>query len=240
MSFTHTCCNTPAVKAEYAAKGVKGAIGDMECYFAGNKESKRAIIVTYDIFGYHANVIQLCDILGSQGFYVVLPDFLRGKPLTEADLGKPGVFAKFAANEGSWAANKAAHKAVYDFLKAEGVTSVGVIGFCWGAHLAVSAASDMDREFGGVAIVHPSMIAEGDLGKVQAPLLALPSKDEPDYSKDFESLKDKAFFDKCYMERFNDMFHGFCGARGDWSKPEQARRANDAIKLISKFFNNVL
>ncbi|KAJ2526095.1 hypothetical protein IWW43_006525 [Coemansia sp. RSA 1935] len=67
--------------------------------------------------------------------------------------------------------------------------------------------------------------------------MVLPSKDEPDFTAEFDSMKDKAFFSQCLMERFDDMFHGFCGARGDWSNSEQAKRANDAIKLLVEFFN---
>ncbi|KAJ1801245.1 hypothetical protein LPJ75_006448 [Coemansia sp. RSA 2598] len=235
MSFPAACCNTPPVKANYAAKGHKGAIGDMACYFAGPADSKRAILVNYDVFGYHANVEQLCDILGELGYRVALPDLLRGSPLTESDLGKPGVFAQFKDTRGSWASNKPVYQAAIGQLRADGAESVGLLGFCWGGHLVVSALTELDGVAGG-AIVHPALIADGDLAKVNAPLLAIPSKDEPDFQADFDGLRAKGFFPKCRMVRFDDMFHGFCGARGDWSDEVQAKRANDAIALVVKFF----
>ncbi|KAJ2842205.1 hypothetical protein GGI22_007632 [Coemansia erecta] len=105
--------------------------------------------------------------------------------------------------------------------------------------MIVHALAEFEGLAGG-AIVHPALIQEGDFGKIKAPLLVLPSKDEADFSADFEALRSKTFFSKCYMERFDDMFHGFCGARGDWSNPEQAKRANDAIKLLGKFFVSVM
>ncbi|KAJ2358303.1 hypothetical protein IWW50_001366 [Coemansia erecta] len=239
MSFPKACCNTPPVKATYIAKGAKDKIGDLECYFSGTKSSKRGILVNYDIFGFHANVIQLCDILADMGFYVVLPDLLHGKPLTEADLGNSATFNNFCKNAGSWEANEGSYRAVLDHFKQNNVTSVGVIGFCWGGKMVVTALSKLEGLSGG-AIVHPALIEGDDMTKVNAPLMVLPSKDEPDFTTEFNAMKDKPFFSQCFMERFDDMFHGFCGARGDWGNAEQAKRANDAIGLLVGFFNNVL
>ncbi|KAJ2659181.1 hypothetical protein IW148_004376 [Coemansia sp. RSA 1199] len=239
MSFPAACCNTPPVKATYAAKGTKDKIDDLECYFSGSKASKRGILVNYDIFGMHANVIQLCDILGEMGFYVVLPDLVHGKPLTEAEVGNSETFSSFCKNAGSWETNEPSYQKVLDYFKQNNVESVGAIGFCWGGKMVVTALSKLKGLKGG-AIVHPALIEAGDMAKVNAPLMVLPSKDEPDFTAEFDSMKDKAFFSQCFMERFDDMFHGFCGARGDWGNVEQAKRANDAIKLLVEFFNKVL
>ncbi|KAJ2664917.1 hypothetical protein IWW48_000531 [Coemansia sp. RSA 1200] len=239
MSFPSVCCNTPPVKATYMPKGQKNMYGDIQYYTAGSKDSKRAIIVNYDIFGFHANVIQLCDILASLGFYVILPDLLRGEPLTEADLGKPGVFASFTKNAGSWDNIKPMYAKALEHIKECGIAAVGLVGFCWGGKMVVSALSELEGLAGG-AIVHPALIQSGDFAHVNAPLMVLPSKDEPDFTADFEALKSKPFFSECYMERFDDMFHGFCGARGDWSNQEQAKRANDAINLLAKFFVSIM
>ncbi|KAJ1646844.1 hypothetical protein LPJ64_001728 [Coemansia asiatica] len=239
MSFPAACCNTPPVKANYTAKGQKSTVGNIQCYFTGPADSHRAIMVNYDVFGYHANVMQLCDILGDLGYRVVLPDLLHGNPLTENDLGTPGVFAEFKDTRGSWQTTKPMYQTVIGYLKDNSASSIGLLGFCWGSHLVVSALTELDGLRGG-AIVHPALIADGDLGKVNAPLLAIPSKDEPDFQDDFDSLKQKSFFSKCHMVRFDDMFHGFCGARGDWSNEVQAKRANDAIALIVKFFASVM
>ncbi|KAJ2719216.1 hypothetical protein GGI07_005355 [Coemansia sp. Benny D115] len=239
MSFPAACCNTPPVKADYAAQGTTGAIGDMPCYFAGKAGSQRAILVNYDVFGYHANVKQLCDILGASGFRVALPDLLRGNYLTEEDLGKPNVFSDFAAQRGSWSALSAAYAATRDHLVAEGARSVGVLGFCWGGSIVVKALSVMEGVASG-AIIHPAAVTEEAVAEIAAPLFALLSKHEPDYTPMFAAIEQKPFFDKCRLVRFDDMFHGFCGARGDWANPEQSKRANEAIAMTVEFFNNTL
>ncbi|KAI8325682.1 alpha/beta-hydrolase [Martensiomyces pterosporus] len=238
MSFPSACCNTPPVKAQYTQTGEMGKLGDVACYYVGDKASKRGIIVNYDIFGYHPNVIQLCDILAGAGYQVILPDFLKGDPLTEADLGKAGVFAKFVETRGSWATNKPTYLAARDHLLSNGATSISAVGFCWGSKMVISALAELEGLAGG-AVVHPALLVDEDFDKVKAPLLALPSKDEPDFTSAFAKTKAKAFGARCQMVRFDDMHHGFCGARGDWSVPEQAKRANEAIQLLIEFVNNV-
>ncbi|KAJ1665432.1 hypothetical protein IW140_003402 [Coemansia sp. RSA 1813] len=239
MSFPSACCNTPPVKASYTPRGEKKMLGDAQCYVTGSKESKRGIIINYDIFGFHANVIQLSDILAELGFYVILPDLLRGKPLTVADMGNPAVFGSFVKNAGSWETNKPMYAKAMEHMKENGISAVGFAGFCWGGKMVLDALAETEGVAGG-AIVHPALIQEGDFSKVKAPLMVLPTKDDPDLSANFEELKSKPFFSKCYMERFDDMFHGFCGARGDWSNQEQAKRANDAIKLLGTFFVSIM
>ncbi|KAJ1734528.1 hypothetical protein LPJ61_001014 [Coemansia biformis] len=238
MSFPSACCNTPPVRATYTPTGERQTIGGIECYVSGSKDAKRGLIINYDIFGMHANVVQLCDILGTSGYHVVLPDLLGSNALTEADLGKHGVFSAFCKHAGSWAANKDKYIAMQEYMKDSGVESVGIIGFCWGGKMVVAALAELDGLVGG-AIVHPALIESGDMAKANAPLLVLPSKDEPDFTDEFATLEGKPFFAQCSMVRFDDMFHGFCGARGDWSVPEQAKRANDAIELLVQFFGSV-
>ncbi|KAJ2765490.1 hypothetical protein IWQ56_004079 [Coemansia nantahalensis] len=236
MSFPAACCNTPPVQASYTPVGAKQAIGGIECYVSGSKDAKRGVIVNYDIFGMHANVVQLCDVLAAAGYYVVLPDLLGSDALTEAGLGNAGVFAAFIKGPGSWAAVKDKYVAVQGYLRDSGIEAVAVVGFCWGGKMVVRALAELDGLAGG-AIVHPALIKDGDMATVRAPLLVLPSKDEPDFTAEFATLGGKPFFKQCGMVRFDDMHHGFCGARGDWSKPEQAKRVNDAVKLLVGFFN---
>ncbi|KAJ2776352.1 hypothetical protein H4R18_005717 [Coemansia javaensis] len=239
MSFPPACCNTPPVASDYTAKGELREIGGVPCYVSGPKDATQGIVVVYDIFGMHGNVKQICDVLGAVGFAVVLPDLLGAGALTEADLGKPGVFDAFTKGPGSWEANRDKLAAARDHLRAGGAQSVGALGFCWGGGIVVQALAKLDGLSGGT-IVHPALVTAERVAAIKAPLLAMPTKDDPDYAPFFATLADKPFAAQCRVERFDDMFHGFCGARGDWSKSEQAKRANDAIALTADFFRAVL
>ena len=45
------------------------------------------------------------------------------------------------------------------------------------------------------------------------------------------------FGPRCVYKRFDDQTHGFCAARGDWSQPEVAAAATEAIGIIADFLN---
>lgn len=52
-------------------------------------------------------------------------------------------------------------------------------------------------------------------------------------------LEKKPFGHKCKMVRFDDIHHGFCAARGDFTNPHNIQRANEAIKLTVEFFTDL-
>ena len=76
------CCpsgSLPALSCSYTPRGSEEKLGDLPLYVAGEK-SEFALIVSYDIYGFHGGRIRnICDQLADQGYYVVLPDFFRGE-----------------------------------------------------------------------------------------------------------------------------------------------------------------
>ncbi|KAG1077444.1 hypothetical protein G6F42_024837 [Rhizopus arrhizus] len=91
--------------------------------------------------------------------------------------------------------------------------------------------------FVGASLVHPSFVDVKDAEKAGAPILALPSKDEPDMTEYMEVLSKKPFGKQCKHVRFDDMVHGFCAARGDYTDKLNAQRATEAIQLTANFFS---
>ena len=62
----------------YVSKGVVSALGDLPIYTIGS--GKQAIIYVYDIYGFDGGRTRmLCDWLASKGYFVILPDFFRGR-----------------------------------------------------------------------------------------------------------------------------------------------------------------
>ncbi|KAJ2025636.1 hypothetical protein GGI06_000504 [Coemansia sp. S85] len=241
MSSSGSSSKLPPVVANYTAKGERGKLGDIDCYFTGKKGSKRGIFVNYDAFRYHPNVFQICDILGSLGHYVVAPDLFRGEPLTMEDLGSPVAMGKFTQNSGSWNTSKPNYVQGIEYLRNSGVTSVGVIGFCWGGKVALTSLQELDGIVGG-AIIHPARVTSDDFAKINVPLLALPYNDVDleMFKKGHEELGTRPFGAKCRLESFVDVVYGFCGPRGDWSDPAIAKRVNDAIQLVAAFFDDLM
>lgn len=91
--------------------------------------------------------------------------------------------------------------------------------------------------FVGASCIHPSFVDVADAEKAGAPILSIPSKDEPDMTEYMAVLAKKPFGDKCKLVRFDDMPHGFCASRGDYTDALNAQRSNEAIKLTVDFFS---
>lgn len=91
--------------------------------------------------------------------------------------------------------------------------------------------------FVGASCIHPSFVDVADAEKAGAPILSIPSKDEPDMTEYMAVLAQKPFGDKCKLVRFDDMSHGFCASRGDYTDALNAQRSNEAIKLTADFFS---
>ncbi|OZJ02296.1 hypothetical protein BZG36_05067 [Bifiguratus adelaidae] len=234
------CCTIPPVKSDYSPKGEIFQIEDMDVYTVGPKGTKTAILVIYDIFGFHPNTKQFADRLAEHSkVNVIMPDFFRGKPFTEQDLADKEKLMSWVQSAGSIKGMMPDLAKCKNFLQQDGAVSAGVVGFCWGAKIASQATAE-DSFWGAAALIHPSFPAKEDAEKAGGPMLVIPTKDEPDMTEYMNALKAKPFGDKCKHERFDDVHHGFAAARGDWSDETQAKRATQAIDLTSKFFNEHL
>ncbi|KAJ1907333.1 hypothetical protein LPJ81_000815 [Coemansia sp. IMI 209127] len=244
MSFVAACCNTAPVQAEYKSTGETTKKDDVEYYFAGEKGAKQGIVFCYDIFGFHPNSLQVADILGRSGFRVIMPDFLRGDPITAEKMNDGKWISEFKANRAEWKHNRDLFMDAVEILRAEGVESIGAVGFCWGAKLAIRALAESGENGTGViksgVLIHPSMLEKEDFEEAAGPILLLPTKDEADFTEFFAIAKAKPFGEASYHERFDNQIHGFCAARGDFSKPEVIGDVNKAIQLTAGFFKKTL
>lgn len=146
----------------------------------------------------------------------------------------------FIAERGSWDKTvKQDMINVIEHYKKEGITAIGIYGFCWGGKIGARAIAELDN-VKGAALIHPSLLNKTDAEEAKAPVLFLPTKDEEDLTPFVEIVKANLGADNVEHHRFDDMFHGFCGARGDWKDELQSKRVNDAIALVHTFFKKHL
>ena len=54
-----------------------------------------------------------------------------------------------------------------------------------------------------------------------------------------ESLKHKNFPVESFQTRFDNVQHGWCGSRGDWSNPEQLKAGLEVVDLLGEYFAKV-
>lgn len=88
---------------------------------------------------------------------------------------------EFIQENGNW--NKTVKTDVQTVINhyktTEGVSAIGVFGFCWGGRITLDAVIEIDEIKAG-GLVHPSLIKNEEAESVKRPLILLPAKDEPD------------------------------------------------------------
>ncbi|KAI8975486.1 Alpha/Beta hydrolase protein [Mycotypha africana] len=235
-SYSKACCELPPVVSDYEKTGEMEKYDGLDIYTVGPKDAKKAVLVIYDIFGYHPNAYQFCDILAkSCKWRVIMPDLLHGDYATMELLGKGKELMAWLDRVGTLEVVTPDIQRSEKYLKEAGVDACTLVGFCWGAKIAVQLTS-LNPFFVGASLIHPSFVDVKDAEKAGAPILAIPSKDEPDMTEYMEVLYKKPFGKQCKHVRFDDMQHGFCAARGDYNDKLNAQRANEAIRLTADFY----
>ncbi|KAI0757364.1 dienelactone hydrolase family-domain-containing protein [Daedaleopsis nitida] len=254
MSTVHNsnaaCCSIPPVKSDYTPKGsYKSYAGFSKVYVAGpEKPGKVALVCVYDIFGFKPQTQQGADILAQNlNVQILMPDFFEPEgpwpvdkfpPQTDEEKAKLQEFFGGTANP-----QKNVEKAlnVAKALKEEGVTTVGIYGYCWGGKVTILAGSSATTPFSAAASVHPAMLNHGDVTDLVIPLGLYPSQDEPvDESKQIlEIISKKPIADKSDYKLY-DSFHGFAAARANLDDPENKKHYEDLYCRLVTFFSKAL
>ncbi|CAG8436251.1 1796_t:CDS:2 [Scutellospora calospora] len=246
MSLASSCGTIPPVQSNYSPKGEITNIAGIEVYCAvpdsfAEAQTKNAIIICYDIFGFHENVKQICDLLASQGFFVAMPDYFRGNPWKiDAGINRNKLIEWLNATAPPETVYQLTTQVVEHLRNEHKVQNFGYAGFCWGGMIA--SKQSKDPNFDACILIHPGMLKLDDFKESQCPIAFLPSRDEPDLENEFFKnpvLTSKPFGSKLIHRRF-DASHGFAGAKGNFEDPVNAKYVNEVIDISVKFFNENL
>ncbi|KAJ3068898.1 hypothetical protein HDU99_003077 [Rhizoclosmatium hyalinum] len=250
VTLVPACCNVPAVSATYEPTGSTIHVLTTETndyYVAPAAPTNKAVIFVHDAFGVSPQAKQATDLLAKAlKVHAILPDFYRSKKVPFAE-GRESI-VQFLGQYGNYdKIVKADLIAVVKWLKeTHGVDSVAVVGLCWGGLIVFRLGGDAGSEgleaIKGVATAHPSMLDPAYGAKLQVPVALLPSKDEDAKLMEdvFEAVsKNPKASEKSIHQRFDDMHHGWVGARGDYTIEQQKERATEALNIIASFFRTV-
>eukprot|EP00008_Paramoeba_atlantica_P005850 CAMPEP_0201480796 /NCGR_PEP_ID=MMETSP0151_2-20130828/5206_1 /ASSEMBLY_ACC=CAM_ASM_000257 /TAXON_ID=200890 /ORGANISM="Paramoeba atlantica, Strain 621/1 / CCAP 1560/9" /LENGTH=251 /DNA_ID=CAMNT_0047862765 /DNA_START=51 /DNA_END=806 /DNA_ORIENTATION=+ len=237
------CCPTnvspiPVSKSDHALAGEFITFNEVKMYVTGEGRSA-AIVVTYDIFGYHPCTLQICDRLSQcTNYTVVVPDFFEGKswPMEPWPLEDFKPLLNWIEENGKYEHAKPKYIAAVDYCERHSVreSTVYGLGMCWGAKVMMGA--QRDGFLHGCAAVHPSFLDVTDARTCNAPLCVLTSKDEPSMKDIQDILSKKPFSSKNIWKRFDTMHHGFFAARRDPKDASQSRCADEVLDIIKSFF----
>ncbi|KIY43379.1 dienelactone hydrolase [Fistulina hepatica ATCC 64428] len=241
------CCSIPPVQSDYTPKGTFESFGDFKRVYVTGPQSTNAIVCVYDIFGYFPQTQQGADIIASTlKTRVFMPDFFEpvgAFPLSKFPPKDDQTKAELQAFFGGIASplrNSEKLIAFGNWLKLNGVSRIGVYGFCWGGKVTMISGAE-STPFDAVSIVHPAMLSVQDAEKLTVPLAIYPSHDEPEkeYNQIMDVISKKPFAAKCDGHYYSNMFHGWAAARGDLTNEENKQAYEDVYGKLCAFFGNV-
>ncbi|RVX20685.1 Endo-1,3;1,4-beta-D-glucanase [Vitis vinifera] len=150
------CCENPPTLSSSSGAGCVTEIGGLKAYVSGPSDSKLAILLISDVYGYEApNLRNLADKVAGAGFYVVVPDFFYGDPfLPETNI--PVWIKAHGTDKGFEDA-----KPIIAELRSKGINAIGAAGFCWGAKVAVELSKAGHIQ--AAVLLHPSFVTVDDI-----------------------------------------------------------------------------
>ncbi|KAJ7764800.1 dienelactone hydrolase endo-1,3,1,4-beta-D-glucanase [Mycena metata] len=244
MTFCKDCIK--GVTHEGTSEGKIEIIGGIEAYVAtptGDYAKDKVVLYITDVFGIHLpNHQLLADDFARNGLRTVIPEILNNDPVS-VDAFAPGAnfdLLGWLKNHGNTETRPPIDK-VIAALKADGVTSIAAVGYCFGARYVFDLAFENIISVGAVA--HPSLLeVPADLEKwaaiSKAPLLINSCTDDSRFPHEAQAVADKVFanFAPGYKrEYFEGCTHGFA-VRGDLSDPKVKAGKEGAFKATAEWF----
>jgi len=248
MSFCKDCVS--GVRHEGTPEGKWEEIGGVKSYVGTptvDYPKDKVILYLADVFGPQLENAQLLvDDFARNGFKVIAPDYLNGDPIP-ADAMLFGDKPSF--DIGAWFANHGADKTrptldkVVAALKADGITKIGAIGYCFGGRYVFDLA--FDNAIQASVVNHPSLLKVPDdldnyIIKSSAPLLINSCETDSQFPIAAQALADQLLGDGKFKhgykrEYFDGCTHGFA-VRGDLSNPKVKAGKEGAFKSAVEWF----
>ncbi|XP_062119026.1 endo-1,3;1,4-beta-D-glucanase-like [Humulus lupulus] len=103
-------------------------------------------------------LLKVADKVAAAGFFVAVPDFLKGDPFIRADTKRPmSVWIKDHSTDEGFEFSKV----VIQDLKNRGYSAIGAAGFCWGAKAAIQLAKC--NSIKAAALLHQSYVTVDEI-----------------------------------------------------------------------------
>ncbi|XP_022878797.1 endo-1,3;1,4-beta-D-glucanase-like [Olea europaea var. sylvestris] len=201
------CCENPPTLNPSSGEGSVQEIGGLKTYVIGSQNSKAAILLISDAFGYEAPKLRkIADKVAASGFLVVVPDFFYGDPAINPDFDRQIWLKAHPVKRGCEDA-----KELISALKSKGVSAIGAAGFCWGGMVVVKLAKfDCIK---AAVVLHPGPMTDDEINEVNCPISILGAEIDhyapPEHVKRWgQILSAKTKIDS-YVKIFPGVAHGW-------------------------------
>ncbi|KAJ1262783.1 hypothetical protein BS78_09G136600 [Paspalum vaginatum] len=211
----------PALNPAGGGGKVVDDFGGLKAYVAGSAESKAAVILVSDVFGFEApNLRKIADKVALLGYLVVVPDFLHGDPF---DLNSP-------SNRAMWLQAHTPQKA---FEEAKPII----------AALKEKGMLAKFHEIQAAVLLHPSLLTVDDIKEVKCPISMLGAEIDktspPELLKEFEQVLSANSGVDHFVKIFPGVAHGWA-VRYSVDDVAAVRSAEEALHDMTHWFNKYL
>ncbi|XP_066362204.1 endo-1,3;1,4-beta-D-glucanase isoform X2 [Miscanthus floridulus] len=238
MASSQCCDNPPALNPASGEGKVVDSFGGLKAYVAGPEDSKAAVVLVADVFGFEAPILRkIADKVASSGYFVVVPDLFHGDPYVPEN-GKP--FPEWLKSHTPEKGFEEA-KPVIAALKEKGVSAVGAAGYCWGAKVVVELAKA--HEIQAAVLLHPSLVTVDDIKEVKCPISILGAEIDkmspPELVKQFEQVLSVNSGVGHFVKIFPGVAHGW-SVRYSHDDAAAVKSAEEAFADMLDWFNKNL
>ncbi|XP_050374659.1 endo-1,3;1,4-beta-D-glucanase-like [Argentina anserina] len=233
------CCSNPPTLNPTSGFGRVEKFGGLNSYLTGSPNSKLAVVLVCDIFGYEAPILRkLADKIAAAGFFAVVPDFFYADPYVPAADGSFDSLPAWLKVHGTEKGFEDV-KVVIEALQNKGVSAVGAVGFCWGAKVVVELSKGDSVQ--AAVLAHPSFVTVDDIKAVKVPISILGAEidrmSSPEVVNQFEEALAYKKEIKSHVKIFPKVSHGWT-VRYDASNEEAVKPAEEAHKDMLEWFAN--
>ncbi|PON81449.1 Dienelactone hydrolase [Trema orientale] len=230
------CCSNPPTLDPNSGAGSVEQVGGLSTYISGSPNSKFAVLLVSDVFGYEApNIRLVADKVSAAGFFVAVPDFFYGDPFL---LNDNSPILDWLKDHGTDKGLEDA-KLVVEALKSKGFSAIGAAGYCWGGKVVTELSKS--KSIDAAVLLHPSLVTLDDIRGVNVPIEILAAEiDEitpPALVKQFqEILAARVHEVDSHVEIVPKVAHGWT-VRYNADDEAAANSANEARnKMLDWFF----
>ncbi|CAD5167892.1 endo-1,3;1,4-beta-D-glucanase-like isoform X1 [Musa acuminata AAA Group] len=210
MASSQCCANPPTLSPACGDGIVVDDLGGVRAYTAGSPNSKLAVLLISDIFGFEApNLRKIADKIATSGFFVVVPNLLYDDPYSADNPERP-ISIWIQSHSPDKGCQDA--KPIIAALKNKGISAVGAAGFCWGGKVVVELAKSSEIE--AAVLCHPSFVNIDDMkAGVKCPISILGAENDhispPELLKQFEQALSLTSEERHIVKIFPGVAHGW-------------------------------